>query len=459
MIEVSPLESLTLEQYKGRRGNGKEIGRRDSRQPNGKASREQASHLRPRDKSTVHLDGSTLEGGGQLVRVALTLSALTRIPVHITNIRAGRGGGRTSGGLKESHLAALEVLAEECGATVEGGHVGSKELLFEPEKQRIDKQPSKTSTRTIELERPGSVWLILQALLPWYLLRRGRTDLILKGGTNVSSSMSGDYVQQVLLPVLEKTTLSKVQVDVVRRGWAGNAAQIGEVKVSIEGHETRDAGADVAQLKPLEAFAARDRGSISKVTATVVAHPESMRTALVHRAKEALARAFPNVEIEIILNEDSHDVRRLYLLLVAHTSNGWRLGRDYLGTGKALKSQKDADALVDGAVRTITNQLLEEVNAGGCVDEYLQDQLVVFQALADGRSVVDAGVGREEGTLHARTVRWVCREMLGGLSFEVEREGIVGIGTHSTLENPGKLQADAHGTDEGSYQEFAGPMS
>ena len=137
------------------------------------------------DSHRVHLDGSTLEGGGQLVRVALTLSALTGIPVHITRIRAGRGG-RSAGGLKESHLAALRVLAEECGASVDGAYVGSTEVLFEPARQRQRRQQQ----RTVELEKPGSVWLILQALLPWYLLRSGgeMLELTLRGGTNVSAS-------------------------------------------------------------------------------------------------------------------------------------------------------------------------------------------------------------------------------------------------------------------------------
>ena len=112
------------------------------------------------------LDGSTLEGGGQLVRVALSISAICSVPVRITNIRAGRGaqsvykpsrkapggGGRNrngvsghirslkdtargGGGLKESHLAALTWLARECNAKVEGAEAGSLEVVFKPRPQ------------------------------------------------------------------------------------------------------------------------------------------------------------------------------------------------------------------------------------------------------------------------------------------------------------------------------------
>src|SRR5256885_17101643 len=60
----------------------------------------------------ITLDGRTLEGGGQLVRVALTLSALLSIPVYIHHIRGKRASRGKTGGLKESHLAALEVLQD-----------------------------------------------------------------------------------------------------------------------------------------------------------------------------------------------------------------------------------------------------------------------------------------------------------------------------------------------------------
>ena len=394
------------------------------------------------DSRTVHLDGSTLEGGGQLVRVALTLSALTSIPVHITRIRAGRGGGRTSGGLKESHLAALRVLAEECGADVQGGYVGSPELLFEPDRQKV----TQSAQKTVALEKPGSVWLILQALLPWYLLRGRRFELTLKGGTNVSSSMSGDYVQQVLLPLLEKVGHPKLRVEVLKRGWAGNASHIGEVKVSLWDDENRDNNTN--RKKALVPFNVQTRGIISKIAITVVAHPESMRAALIEQARQELAREFPGTDVEIAVDNDSGDVRRLYLLLVAHTSGGWRLGRDYLGTGKTLKNQKETDALVDGTMRKVTLELLHEVRAGGCVDEYMQDQLVIFQALGAGISAVDAGEGREEGTLHTRTVRWVCKEMLRDFGFEVIHGGLcMGIGD---LE---KRRGNVHEIEENSTDE------
>lgn len=81
--------------------------------------------------SPIALDGRTLEGGGQLVRIALGLSALTKLPISITNIRGNRPGG---GGLKAQHLTSVQWLAQASGAKVKGMGLKSKNLVFEPGK-------------------------------------------------------------------------------------------------------------------------------------------------------------------------------------------------------------------------------------------------------------------------------------------------------------------------------------
>lgn len=448
----------------------------------------------------ISLDGSTLEGGGQLVRVALSLSAITGTPIHIYNIRANRAprgrsvhrpknpstsrhsnnstttsssSSKPEGGLKESHLAALQYLAHACNAYVEGDEVGSREVLFIPGRGSESKSPKAQSqpqlvnfeTGTIELQRPGSVWLIMQALLPYLIfgnhdrlpstntsasvataepnvtstsdsnsLAARTIELLLRGGTNVSQSMSGEYIHQILLPTLLRIGLPPIQVDIAQRGWAGPAPGLGEVRLRVS---------HPPQNFSLPGFEIQHRGEIAKITATIIAADTGTSDKLQSGLRRVIAQHF-GVEMVIEVPapmEQSGDGRRLYVLLVAHTTNGWRLGRDYLGTGRQPRNDADLDRIVDAACQTVVRGLKSEVKRGGCVDEFLQDQLVVFQALACGGSSVDGGVrgGMRErpeverenggGSLHARTVRWVCGEILGkrGVEF-VQGGGARGVG-------------------------------
>ena len=76
----------------------------------------------------LHIDGSMGEGGGQVVRSSLALSAVTGQPVRLTNIRAGR----RKPGLLRQHLTGLRAAAEVCQAEVSGDALGSREVTFHP---------------------------------------------------------------------------------------------------------------------------------------------------------------------------------------------------------------------------------------------------------------------------------------------------------------------------------------
>jgi RNA 3'-terminal phosphate cyclase (ATP) len=367
-----------------------------------------------------HLDGTTLEGGGQLLRLALGLSSLTKTPINITNIRGKRSGG---GGLKAQHLTCAQWLAQACDAHLKGADIKSKEITFSP-----------SATNGLEIAKevqisqstPGSVNLILQAILPYVLFSEphGMIRMSIEGGTNVSNSPSCEYIAQVLIPMLERIGIPRIETQVHSRGWSQGASRVGSVTYSITPLPSR-----------LPAFQLKERGEIESVSATIIAPEESEKS-----FREELDIMFERLESRIfgagtrdaIINvkfEDSQHDKRYYLLLVVTTSTGMRLGRDWL-YDRSFRLGK-LEQIVPTIVKKVSEDLITEIGHGGCVDEFLRDQLVVFQALAHGRSRVYGGKKKGalvQPSLHATTAQWVAQEMLG-VAFDDEGE-CEGIGFH-----------------------------
>ncbi|KAL9118903.1 MAG: hypothetical protein Q9187_004542 [Circinaria calcarea] len=409
----------------------------------------------------VHLDGTTLEGGGQLLRVALTLSSLTGVPIHVTDIRgkrAPKSGKGEAGGLKSSHLAGVEWLARATGAETAGMAVKSRDLLFRPlTAPEVDsplasttdagKFPGIKDARTnesdagvwndiyidgvlvrrdshIRMSTPGSIFLVLQAILPYILLSAHSNlnlgpsvvplRLIIAGGTNVTQSLSYEYASQVLFPMLElKLGIEPIKMTLQRRGWSMGTTSVGSVTL------------DITPLKPessLPAFRFEDRGNLIKIHASIIAPNSAARATVRERVLDKVQRVFPDVEVLFPVDDDSRHPKRLYLLLVAETSNGYRLGRDWLFDRRVKEATMDEHA--KDLVGKVVGDLSHELAHGGCVDEHLQDQLIVFQALSEGRAVVDSGKNNE-GSLHTQTARWVVEQMLG---LEFDKGSCDGIG-------------------------------
>ena len=395
----------------------------------------------------VHLDCTTLEGGGQLLRLALSLSSLTKIPIRVTDIRGKRGSkGRSGkgGGLKTSHLAGVEWLAEATSAETVGMEIKSRELTFrpaiygdasltpippdsppyqglehEPERREAseaifwrDTHESGAPPSHIAMSTPGSVFLVLQAILPYILFssislsedstaadKPTPVHLTVEGGTNVDASLSYEYASQVLFPILHsKLGIGPINMTLQRRGWSFGRADVGSVTFDITPMSPRLA---------LPAFSLTDRGDVTRIHVSVLAPSPTARISIRDLVVQDLTTRYPGVEIVFPVDEDSRNSKRLYLLLVAETANGFRLGRDWLYDQKINPGK--LDQTYQKLVTKVTRDLEHELAHGGCVDGHLQDQLVVFQALAEGESNVEAG----GPSLHTETARWVVEQILG----------------------------------------------
>lgn len=310
----------------------------------------------------------------------------------------------------------------------------------------------------------ASTLLIFQAVLPFLLFAGGGDEepvkVALSGGTNVPWSLSWEYADQVLLPTLEERFGVRVERGLVRRGWSvGPAAaassrrgevwfRVWPVKVGETLRPREGRGVVVARA------AGRD-SEVGWVDVSVLA-PAGMHAALRSAIVAGLQEALPAAEVGFKVVEDTVEASRVYVLLVAR-SETLRWGRDVLTSApkknKARAKEEGEEDDFEASVATkVCRELCEELRRGGAVDEYLQDQLVVFQALAEGRTSFprsgDRAVEEElaglaigermrrdkalepfgEGSRHTTTARWVTAELLGGVEWYNRGRVCQGVG-------------------------------
>lgn len=161
---------------------------------------------------TLKIDGSTGEGGGQIIRTALSLSMLTGIPIEITHIRAGRA----KSGLMRQHLVCLQASQQISDAKVTGAHLGSTAFSFTP-------NAVKAGNYQFDIGSAGSTTLVLQTLLPALLFANSdssaKSTVTIKGGTHNPLAPTTDFLTQAFLPALAKLGM-QVDIQLLQAGFA-----------------------------------------------------------------------------------------------------------------------------------------------------------------------------------------------------------------------------------------------
>jgi RNA 3'-terminal phosphate cyclase (ATP) len=145
------------------------------------------------DEDWLVLDGSSGEGGGQILRTALSLSMITGEPFGLENIRAGR----TRPGLQRQHLAAVFAAAKVSKAMLDGAHLGSHELWF---------QPGNLADGDFEFDigSAGSCTLLLQTVLPALWLADGPSTVRVIGGTHNEMAPPFEFFSLSFLPLMKR---------------------------------------------------------------------------------------------------------------------------------------------------------------------------------------------------------------------------------------------------------------
>jgi RNA 3'-terminal phosphate cyclase (ATP) len=192
----------------------------------------------------LKLDGSVGEGGGQILRTALALSALTGQPFEIEKIRANR----KKPGLMRQHLTAVRAAAEVCQAKVEGDNPGSMALCFVPGAVRAGEYAFAVGTA-------GSATLVLQTVLPPLLTASGPSKITVEGGTHNPMAPPFDFLDRSFLPLVRRMG---PKVDVRLERWGFYPAGGGRISVAIE------------PVRHLQSFELLERESILKKSARAI---------------------------------------------------------------------------------------------------------------------------------------------------------------------------------------------
>ena len=319
----------------------------------------------------IVLDGSEGEGGGQILRTALTLSVCLNKPFRIERIRANR----SRPGLQPQHLAAVKAAATISHAEVSGTEKDSQTLVFKPD--RIT-----AGSYQFAIGTAGSTSLVLQTILPALMLAEAPSTLVLEGGTHNPFAPPFEFLQYAFLPLINKLGAT-VSAKLERPGFAPAGA--GKVSVSIT---------PTGKIQPINIMA---RGKVIQTHAKVL-----LSNLPIHIAER---------EMDIIRQSLSLPEQNLHILqdnsatgpgnLVSITVQSEHVSECITAFGK---KGVPAERVAEQAVKATQAYLNAKVPIGS----YLADQLLIYLALAAKGQFVTL-----QPSLHTLTNISVIQKFLG----------------------------------------------
>ena len=332
----------------------------------------------------LKINGGHGEGGGQIIRSAITLSCITKQPIHLENIRKNR----KDEGLKPQHLTAILILQKIANAKVIGAKIGSTELKFIP--GNIENLELVEDVKTA-----GSIALILQVLIPVVSISQKKLSLTIKGGTDVLWSPSMDYTQYVLKEAYSRIGIN-FSIKLTKRGYYPKGG--GEIKLEVYPSKIKSINFSQRKTNNFKMIC-----TFSKISREIII--EKLKI-----IEEKISKRNFNVEVEI--KEEKAIDSGASLLLYSIDENSI-IGEDGLFNKKTQNFDLDFDKFIN--------------NLTG-MDKNLADMLVVPASLGGKRTVFQV----KEITKHLETNLFVtskitgCKYGIGKISggFEIIIQGI-----------------------------------
>jgi RNA 3'-terminal phosphate cyclase (ATP) len=350
--------------------------------------------LRPGELARMlQIDGT--DGGGQVLRTALSLAAITETPVRVTNVR----GARPTPGLRAQHRTAVKLVADCCDATVEGAELGADEVRFDP-------GDDWTRSLSVDVGTAGSITLLFDTILPIAAAVDESFEVVATGGTDVRWAPTVEYLRRVKLPLLAGFGV-EASVDLSKTGFypaGGGRATLRTGRSTLTPTTLDDRG-------PLERVEVYAKAAETLANRTVAERQASRVSDLL----TDLGYPVADPEIEYVPTRSPGTS-----LLLCGVYENSLLGVDELGA-KGVTSEAVADAAVGR---------FDSLDASQApVDRHMADQLLVFLALAGGRLCIP------QVTDHVRTNLDVLAAFGSDISL-TERDGDLPVVTASPLVEP-----------------------
>jgi RNA 3'-terminal phosphate cyclase (ATP) len=332
----------------------------------------------------VKIDGSQGEGGGQILRTTISLSAITGKPVEVINIRANR----SNPGLRPQHMTAIKIIADLFHAEFENLKIGADWIRFLPS----DK--FKGGSVKFDIGTAGSIPLILMTVVPAVSLSNNSLQIEVTGGTDVKASPTIDYIKHIVAESYRSIGI-KFSVNVLKRGYypkGGGVVQSTILPCKSPG--------------TLEMLATRHvEPKIISVCSQLPLHvaKRQISSAMIALEKKEILCSNYTASIETSASPGSS------ILIYSASDFGLYIGGDSIG-----ELGKRAEAVGKEAA----DRFLESMLAQALVDSFLADMLVLPLALSKGTSRYRVA----RLTQHLLTNLHVASEITG-CKYSIEQKG------------------------------------
>lgn len=327
----------------------------------------------------VELDGSLLEGGGQMIRSSLALSQIFNKGFRMHSIRKNRPNPGINNQLRSVFSAFSDKVPK----------VGDQEIYI---------YPHFGEPTIIKSTTAASCTLMLQCFVPVFAALGYRRDVKIEGGTDVSRSPCLESIEEGLRPLMIRMGVD-LNIKEVKKGYypKGNGFIIFNVKTT-------------PPIKPINLV---DFSPPNRVLIKYYVKGGKLPAAannFKNEVRNILETAFPEQKVKVELK-----MEKVFL-----TKDDYGIGCLCLGDGVVWDVGTVGEKVTEEIILVRLRALVEKKV---CLDEHHQDQLILLATLAEGTSRLLVG---HELSLHTQSMMYVIKQFLPEFSYS-HAEGILTI--------------------------------